>query len=486
MARRLGSGRSVRLHRLKLVLLSVLAVGVIGSVTVKGVWAVLSSQSSGPGASIAAGSLTMENTNAGASASTTLSANVGGTTLSAGVTASATTITVSSAATFPASGSYTIQVDNEQMTVTGGQGTTTWTVTRGVNGTDASSHSSLAAVTQTSIGVASASGFPTSSRYTVLIGSEKLLVTAGQGTTTWRVTRGVDGTSISTHSSGATVATSACKSLDGSSNVNTACDSIFAYSPAAENYPGNAITSRVTITNTGSIDMRDLQVYMPSCLRGTTGDAPFAASAPAAPTFSGASSSGGYLNALTTYYYELTAVTASGESIAGAEASYTPPLGTNTNQITVNWTPVSGATSYKLYRSTTQGGELLLASGLTGTSYTDNTNTTPSGSPPSGAGSGNPCAMGAAQLYIQELNANGTDKACWYPVTTTTCSFDPTYDLGYFVLDHPTLGTALVLGAGPTSLQARYFKIGLQLPSTADNTLQGTEALFTLRWYSTA
>jgi Tfp pilus assembly protein PilX len=62
------------------------------------------------------------------------------TTLAAAINASQTTITVSSASGFPASGTFRIRIDDEDMTVTGGQGTTTWTVTRGVNSTTAASH----------------------------------------------------------------------------------------------------------------------------------------------------------------------------------------------------------------------------------------------------------------------------------------------------------------------------------------------------------
>ncbi len=62
------------------------------------------------------------------------------TTSSAAVTASQTTISVVSASGFPTSGTFRVRVDDEDMTVTAGQGTTTWTVTRGVNGTTAASH----------------------------------------------------------------------------------------------------------------------------------------------------------------------------------------------------------------------------------------------------------------------------------------------------------------------------------------------------------
>ncbi|MDT0435619.1 MULTISPECIES: hypothetical protein [Streptomyces] len=70
------------------------------------------------------------------------------TTLSAAIAStSSTSLTVASASGFPGSGNYNIQVDGEVMTVTAGQGTTTWTVTRGVNGSTAATHSSGAVVT---------------------------------------------------------------------------------------------------------------------------------------------------------------------------------------------------------------------------------------------------------------------------------------------------------------------------------------------------
>lgn len=50
---------------------------------------------------------------------------------------SATTLNVASASGFPGSGNYNVQVDTEVMTVTAGQGTTAWTVTRAANGSAA-------------------------------------------------------------------------------------------------------------------------------------------------------------------------------------------------------------------------------------------------------------------------------------------------------------------------------------------------------------
>jgi hypothetical protein len=338
-------------------------------------------------------------------------------------------------------------------------------------------------VLQKTVKVASASGFPSSGDYTVAVDSERMLVTGGQGTTTWTVVRAVDGTSSATHASGAAVSTPACKSVNGSANVNTNCDAVLAWAPDSESYPGAPVTSSVAITDSGSLGASDLLLYMPSCLRAVTPDAPFASTTPSISSFGSASTSGGSLVGGTTYYYEVTSVTAAGESVAGSESSYTPPAGTSTNQVTLNWPAVSGATGYKIYRSTTEGGEQLLATVGAVTSYADNTAAAPSGSPPSGTGSGNPCLTGAAQLYVQETNASGTATKCWYPSAGTTCAFSGVSDLGAFT-SHNTSASALDLGAGPTALGTRYFTVGVQLPSTAANALQGVGAAFTLHWYA--
>jgi Tfp pilus assembly protein PilX len=61
------------------------------------------------------------------------------TVLTGAMTASQTTVNVSSATGFPTS-SFVIRVDDEFMTVTAGFGTTTWTVTRGTNGSTPTTH----------------------------------------------------------------------------------------------------------------------------------------------------------------------------------------------------------------------------------------------------------------------------------------------------------------------------------------------------------
>jgi len=67
--------------------------------------------------------------------------------LSASMSSGATALSVTSASGFPSSGSYYIQIQSEVMQVTGGQGTTSWTVSRGQLGTSAASHGSNATVT---------------------------------------------------------------------------------------------------------------------------------------------------------------------------------------------------------------------------------------------------------------------------------------------------------------------------------------------------
>ena len=69
------------------------------------------------------------------------------TTTTAARTAGQTTLPVASAAGFPASGNYYVRIDNVILQVTGGQGTTSWTVARGQLGTAAAGHASGAVVT---------------------------------------------------------------------------------------------------------------------------------------------------------------------------------------------------------------------------------------------------------------------------------------------------------------------------------------------------
>jgi hypothetical protein len=99
----------------------------------------------------------------------------------------------------------------------------------------------------------------------------------------------------------------------------------------------------------------------------------------------------------------------------------------------------------------------------------------------SSPGTGDPCAAGGMQFYIQETTASG--PKCWFPAAAGACSF--TSDLSSFAA-RTTLGLSLDLGAGPAAQQTRTFTIGLQEPINASNTLQGQAATFALAWHLTS
>lgn len=97
-------------------------------------------------------------------------------------------------------------------------------------------------------------------------------------------------------------------------------------------------------------------------------------------------SSGGFLLHNQAYFYKLTCTNATGETTVSGEATFTTSASPtpDTYSATITWNADTGCTGYKLYRSTTTNTELLLAtiSGGATISYTDNTNTTPSGAVP--------------------------------------------------------------------------------------------------------
>ena len=101
-------------------------------------------------------------------------------------------------------------------------------------------------------------------------------------------------------------------------------------------------------------------------------------------------------------------------------------------------------------------------------------------------GGGNPCAVGGAQFYVQETDSLGAATYCWYPDDAAgACTFQAD-SLNVFAVNGNTIASALDLGSGPAHGTTRYFKIGMQLPTNASNTLQGEEALFALTWHMTA
>jgi hypothetical protein len=103
-------------------------------------------------------------------------------------------------------------------------------------------------------------------------------------------------------------------------------------------------------------------------------------------------------------------------------------------------------------------------------------------------GSGNLCHV--LQLTIQEYSdaARTTVAGCRYgdASVTNTCDFGdasktvdgPTPSFGFL---YPNAGQALDMG-GFTSAASRYFTIGVQMPSSADDTYQGRQAAFGIKW----
>jgi hypothetical protein len=107
------------------------------------------------------------------------------------------------------------------------------------------------------------------------------------------------------------------------------------------------------------------------------------------------------------------------------------------------------------------------------------TMTTTPGAP--SPGGGNPCTTGGDLFYIQETDASFTPTNCKFPAAAGTCGFVAD-SLSVFGTTYTSTATSLSLGSGPTAGGFRYFIIGLQLPTTAANNLQGEAATFDLTW----
>lgn len=103
-------------------------------------------------------------------------------------------------------------------------------------------------------------------------------------------------------------------------------------------------------------------------------------------------------------------------------------------------------------------------------------------------GTGSPC--GVVQLYIQQYSdAFITPSACLYGgATGAACNFsDTTKTLSAFVSAHPDLAGGLSAGslAAAGGADTTWIKVGVKLPSTADNTYQGRSASLALNWHIT-
>jgi len=101
-------------------------------------------------------------------------------------------------------------------------------------------------------------------------------------------------------------------------------------------------------------------------------------------------------------------------------------------------------------------------------------------------GTGNPCSQ--VQLYIQQYSdaSFGTASACLYGgASALTCNFSSTTStLQAFTTAYNSTTNGLAIGSGLAAGASAYFKIGLQLPTSTDNTFQGRLATFDLSWFA--
>ena len=95
---------------------------------------------------------------------------------------------------------------------------------------------------------------------------------------------------------------------------------------------------------------------------------------------------------------------------------------------------------------------------------------------------GDLCAAGGLELYVQETNSSWTPlSSCAFPASTTTsCAFTAN-TLKTFSVNH-TSTAPVDLGESVPSTTSRYFVIGVMLPSTASYTLQGRQVTFGITW----
>ena len=103
-------------------------------------------------------------------------------------------------------------------------------------------------------------------------------------------------------------------------------------------------------------------------------------------------------------------------------------------------------------------------------------------------GTGSPC--GAVQLYIQQYSdAFGTPSACLYGgASGATCDWsDTSKTLSAFVAAHPNLAGGLSAGSLAVNggADTTWIRIGVKLPSSADNSYQGRSASLALNWHIT-
>jgi hypothetical protein len=121
-----------------------------------------------------------------------------------------------------------------------------------------------------------------------------------------------------------------------------------------------------------------------------------------APTLTlGSTSSTGGTLAAGTYYWKVTAKSATGETLGSNEVTATTTGSTSSQPL--SWTAVPGAVSFNVYRGTSAGGENVIVTNTTATSYTDTGTAGGSASVPASSTFSAP-----ASVYLSIVKAGGT------------------------------------------------------------------------------
>lgn len=144
------------------------------------------------------------------------------------------------------------------------------------------------------------------------------------------------------------------------------------------------------------------------------------------------------------YYYQVTALTANGETTGSPEVSATVPSHSTTGSVSLSWSSVTGATGYNVYRSSFSGGESIspaLVASVTKTSYTDTGVALSAGAVPAS----NTATLSPPSLSLTLLTTEGGTQCTATAVLGTGSNSDKvvsitiTYSGSLYVLDNPTV-----------------------------------------------
>jgi hypothetical protein len=318
-------------------------------------------------------------------------------------------------------------------------------------------------------------------------------------------------------------------------NINTNCTALFTSSTLS--YPGTPQTVQVTIKNTGSVNARDLAVYMPSCTRVASPGAPTQPASTFNTTLTTALTNGAATTTLpvsalsgsiasgasvvissgthTQTFVASAAASANATSISvtSQNANFAYPIGSGITNVggstggTFSTTLSSGLTSGSavtslataaLTGSIIAGDSIVITSGANTQTFIALSSATAgatslsvvsqnanfsyaTGSTVTNA-SNDPCANGGGQFFIQETDSSFANPTCIVP-TPGAGACTPTADsLADFASTYNTSISSWDFGAGPAAGASRYFVVGLQLPASAASALQAQAALFSVTW----